>query len=558
MIICVNCIIMFTITYIYLPETLNVKNIESNYNDGNTGSGSTGVTSRDGVKYSALLTSDSAESGNGSATDSDKDTDKNNYSDNSIELTAVQKNKMNSEINPLLTESALNDHKFSMLHMAGKRFSGETDEESEAGTGVEGIASVNSTSKTKNHHLHFASISKEGNGVILKDKGDIETGTSSLTPSPSPAPLPPRKGHRRNISFSSRVRVKVIDHPDISYQDLKQVSADEVPLLEGGHGNGTRADRSEGSPGLSEDDDSKSVDSSSLGESLIPVVRYSNGSEFFESVDSSHQSVWANLRYLLRQRHVSVATSLYGLAAFVVVIVNEIFTLWIVTSVSDGGLDYNTQQIGTAIMICGAFAIILQLTVYPTAVEKLGVLAVHRYGGLMFAVNSVFIPTLGIGAADRSPTATLALVVLVLTVQAVAVNWYLISTFVLISNSCYSHQLATVNGIGQTCASIGRLSGPYLGSVLFAWSETNGLEWPFNQYFVFYVSAILAVMIYQYSLYLPRSIQRRKREPKFRTWDEADEYLRRFQEQQQQQQLNTNNASEVEHCGHARNTLQQV
>jgi hypothetical protein len=84
-----------------------------------------------------------------------------------------------------------------------------------------------------------------------------------------------------------------------------------------------------------------------------------------------------------------------------------------------------------------------------------------------------------------------------------------------------------VNGIGQTCASLGRLSGPYLGSVLFAWSETNGLNWPFNQFFVFYLLAVMAVFIYQYSLYLPKSIQRRKREPKFKTWEEADAQYRR-------------------------------
>eukprot|EP01032_Pedospumella_encystans_P011350 gene11350-13201_t len=289
--------------------------------------------------------------------------------------------------------------------------------------------------------------------------------------------------------------------------------------------------RSEGSqkvysPLMAEEDHS-----SASRESLLPRVRYSNGAEFFESMDSSQKSLATNLAYLMRQKQIVVSTTLYGFSSFVVVIGNEIFTLWVVTSRADGGLSYNTQQIGVAVMICGVIGTLLQLTLFPYASDRLGTLGVHRYGGLMFAANSLFIPC--IPYISSNTTITMIIVVLALTMQSVAATWYLISTFVLISNSCYSHQLATVNGIGQTCASLGRLSGPYLGSVLFAWSETNGMEWPFNQYLVYYLLALLCLLIYQYSFLLPKSIQRRKREPKFRNWDDADAHYRREQEREQ-------------------------
>merc|ERR1711908_121368 len=92
--------------------------------------------------------------------------------------------------------------------------------------------------------------------------------------------------------------------------------------------------------------------------------------------------------------------------------------------------------------------------------------------------------------------------------------WVLISVFSFINNSCYSYQRATVNSIGQTFAAIGRLMGPYLGGVIFAWSETNGMDWPMDYAFTFYLVGSLSYLSGSLVSYFPRSIQRRKREPK--------------------------------------------
>uniref|UniRef100_A0A7S3HCF8 Major facilitator superfamily (MFS) profile domain-containing protein n=1 Tax=Spumella elongata TaxID=89044 RepID=A0A7S3HCF8_9STRA len=440
----------------------------------------------------------------------------------------------NGEVaNPLLTNK---ESVFVPLKSGAQRMSGETDRaDDEEEEGEEESASTSNRGRV--------SFSKKAENGKMSSSG--------------------RKEVRKSISFSSLVKVKTIDLPHITYQGLKQVAADEVPLgmmsrgeIEGGgdlealeagtrNGRGRNNDssipedesvedpspRSEGSQKVYSPLMAEEEHSSASRESLLPRVRYSNGAEFFESMDSSQKSLATNLAYLMRQKQIVVSTTLYGFSSFVVVIGNEIFTLWVVTSRADGGLSYNTQQIGVAVMICGVIGTLLQLTLFPYASDRLGTLGVHRYGGLMFAANSLFIPC--IPYISSNPTITMIIVVLALTMQSVAATWYLISTFVLISNSCYSHQLATVNGIGQTCASLGRLSGPYLGSVLFAWSETNGMEWPFNQYLVYYLLALLCVLIYQYSFLLPKSIQRRKREPKFRNWDDADAHYRREQEREQ-------------------------
>lgn len=494
MVISVNCLIMFVVTYFWLPETLPAKTVH--LSDGEASGTGSRSTRREGLQYSALLSEEdcTTDSAVGSSTDD-------NVADVGVELKRVECGGVVEEgektNNPLLPQT------FVPLQREAKRMSGDTDRED---SDVDGEPRLGGQDSVPN---------KESVGTSVSEKARRSRA---------------RREVRRSISFSSLVKVKVIDLPHISYQGLKQVAANEVPVgmmsdverdLEAGReaGEEVSPQQEEGpeSPLRSEED--------SMGQSLLPSVRYSNGAEFFESVDVSKKSLALNLAYLMRQKQVVVSTTLYGLSSFVVVVGNEIFTLWVVTSRADGGLNYNTQQIGVAVMICGVIGTALQLTLYPYASEKLGVLGVHRWGGLMFALNSMFIPC--ISYISLNETVTMTIVVLALTMQSVAATWYLVSTFVLISNSCYSHQLATVNGIGQTCASLGRLSGPYLGSVLFAWSETNGLEWPFNQFLVYYVLTVLAVIIYQYSFLLPKSIQRRKREPKFRNWDDADAHYRR-------------------------------
>ena len=527
MVITVNCLIMFAVAYVWLSETLVLKTIYPS--GGGIAGGGGRSTRREGLQYSALRSSDEDATTDSPSAVVGSSTDDTGY-DEGVEMRNMDNIENGEVANPLLTNK---ESAFVPLKSGAQRMSGETDRADDE------------------EEAEDASVSDSGRVSFSKkaENGKVLSGG--------------RKAVRKSISFSSLVKVKTIDLPHITYQGLKQVAADEVPLgmmsrgeiegggdleaLEAGIRNGRNRNndssipedesvedpspRSEGSqkvysPLMAEEDHSVAS-----RESLLPRVRYSNGAEFFESMDSSQKSLATNLAYLMRQKQIVVSTTLYGFSSFVVVIGNEIFTLWVVTSRADGGLSYNTQQIGVAVMICGVIGTLLQLTLFPYASDRLGTLGVHRYGGLMFAANSLFIPCIPYISSD--PTVTMIIVVLALTMQSVAATWYLISTFVLISNSCYSHQLATVNGIGQTCASLGRLSGPYLGSVLFAWSETNGMEWPFNQYLVYYLLALLCVLIYQYSFLLPKSIQRRKREPKFRNWDDADAHYRREQEREQ-------------------------
>lgn len=167
-------------------------------------------------------------------------------------------------------------------------------------------------------------------------------------------------------------------------------------------------------------------------------------------------------------------------------------------------------------MICGIIAVVLQLFLYPMFIQHFGVIKLTKYAMLLFAAAVMLLPSIGITNSwkhNYSSELTWVLIIIIQSLQNCGVSWSLVSTFILINNSCYSHQRATVNAIGQTCASIARMIGPYLGALTFAWSENNHLKWPFNYYFTFYFLGIFSICIYFYISFLPRSIQRRKREP---------------------------------------------
>jgi MFS family permease len=252
------------------------------------------------------------------------------------------------------------------------------------------------------------------------------------------------------------------------------------------------------------------------------VVRYSNGSEDFYDENNNfiysrsidvHSSFFVKIRYLLSRKEIFISTLLYGTNALTMIAINEIFPLFLVTPKSLGGFEFTSDKIGIATMIVGIISIVLQIALYPKLVEWYGTLGTYRLTTMLFAFACLLTPL--ISFANRCHwIISWTMVILGQLGLTVPGSFSLVTVFVFINNSCYSQHRATVNGLGQTFASLGRLIGPYLGAILFAWSDTNKLSWPLNHYFTFYLTGILTIANVYLGASLPRSIERRKREPK--------------------------------------------
>jgi len=246
-------------------------------------------------------------------------------------------------------------------------------------------------------------------------------------------------------------------------------------------------------------------------------LRFTNGSEFFDEFGGGATApahtggLWSLICYLLTRKQIFLSTFMYGLAGFFGVMMVEIFPLWVVTSLADGGFDYKAHDIGWAMTVSGPISIVGQILFYPSLVKKVGLMKTYSMACQIFGVTAALMPC--VSWVSQYRTLSDALLIIGLALMSTVQMWIYISIFTFISNSCYSHQRATVNGIGQTFAAIGRLTAPAIGSFLFAWSENNSLIWPFNYSLSWYVVSGLSIWGGTLVYYFPKSIQRRKREP---------------------------------------------
>ena len=84
------------------------------------------------------------------------------------------------------------------------------------------------------------------------------------------------------------------------------------------------------------------------------------------------------------------------------------------------------------------------------------------------------------------------------------------TTMVMISNSTTIDKIGAVNGLGQSVAALLRAAGPAVGGSLFAWSNTNGLEAPFDYHLVFFLMGLICVATSFSSTGLSKSLEKRK------------------------------------------------
>lgn len=115
-------------------------------------------------------------------------------------------------------------------------------------------------------------------------------------------------------------------------------------------------------------------------------------------------------------------------------------------------------------------------------------------------------PLTGEVAGQMAPLSTLILLGALLTVAQCCVVLAMTSVFVLINNACRRRDRGAGNGIGQTCASLGRAVGPAVCGIVFAWSQRAQLPWPLDYHVVFYMLAVLTVLVISLSRRLPAKI----------------------------------------------------
>ncbi|KAL6055097.1 MFS domain-containing protein [Balamuthia mandrillaris] len=186
----------------------------------------------------------------------------------------------------------------------------------------------------------------------------------------------------------------------------------------------------------------------------------------------------------------------------------ELFSLWSVQRVEDGGLGFSTENIGTTAAIAGLIMAVFQMGVYPKMANRWGNL-------LMFQVSMVFIVPVIIAFPNLNyiprhfpdkPWLLWVCLVSCVGLRYMSSVSSFTSLTILISNSAPTSKLGAVNGLGQSLGSLGRAVGPAVAGTTFAWSLSNGLGFPFDFRMDYIILAILSLICAFISILMPRTI----------------------------------------------------
>ncbi|KAI9335685.1 major facilitator superfamily domain-containing protein [Obelidium mucronatum] len=195
----------------------------------------------------------------------------------------------------------------------------------------------------------------------------------------------------------------------------------------------------------------------------------------------------------------------YALLAFQNIILDEVFSLWIVTGSEDGGLGYNSAEVGIVLSIIGALALYMQLITYPQLTRKYAPISLFRTGAVLYLVPYLSYPILSgyLNKTIENKTTIWILLICNLALRQFCNVITYTSIFILINNSASPGNLGLINGIAQTSAAFVRSIGPALGGIMWAWSINNGLGFPFNYWFVFLVVSAWGVGLILQSCFIP-------------------------------------------------------
>ncbi|CAG8828631.1 22284_t:CDS:2, partial [Gigaspora margarita] len=171
----------------------------------------------------------------------------------------------------------------------------------------------------------------------------------------------------------------------------------------------------------------------------------------------------------------------YALICFQTILLDEVYPIYTVTPIKDGGLGFHSNDLALTLAFSGALHLFCQFLVYPYLRNKWDTLKMFRIAFIAFIPCYCIFPLISLLQRKLSESETTSI----------------------INNSAKSNVLGAVNGLSQTFASLSRSFGPALGGFLWSWSLKNNLGFPFNYFFVFILISTVAFIGFIQSFHLP-------------------------------------------------------
>jgi len=186
-----------------------------------------------------------------------------------------------------------------------------------------------------------------------------------------------------------------------------------------------------------------------------------------------------------------------------------VFSVWVITSTRLGGLAFTSEEIATIFVVAGVSVIVVQLLA-PTILDKAGPLLTYKAASFYFGSVSLIFPFMYLFISYGKTSLMIGVIILYIFRSAFNILTFT-SLFLLVNHSVDSDLIGTANGMGQSTVSLSRGIGPLVGGFILSWSLSNGLDFPFDHYFSFFICSFGLFCTTMISFILPKSIDSRKK-----------------------------------------------
>lgn len=190
---------------------------------------------------------------------------------------------------------------------------------------------------------------------------------------------------------------------------------------------------------------------------------------------------------LLAVPRIRLLICIYGLYSFLYTGFDQVFPLWTISSVTKGGLDWTTSEIGQVLLACGLSILIFECFAVPCITKRIGVAVSNRVAtSTLIPVLLVFPVLSRLNGAGGYEYAT---VFIDLFAFYACSNATYISLLLGINNATEEDRRGELNGIATTIGNLARVLGPAVCSAVFAASINVDYHFPLDAHLTFMLMA---------------------------------------------------------------------
>lgn len=179
------------------------------------------------------------------------------------------------------------------------------------------------------------------------------------------------------------------------------------------------------------------------------------------------------------------------------------------TSKKNKGLELTSKNIGVNLMISAIFLAIFSIMVIPKLKNRYGTLKLFKCAQLLSPFTNVSISILSDLRYLLNPIELSVVTIILIIIRGSVITITVILINLLINNSTEKKYIGRINGISQSFAALGSTIGPALSGILFAWSISNNINFPFDVHFSFIIFSLFSCINIIIINYVDNSITNR-------------------------------------------------